>query len=175
MARIALALGADVPVCLAGKAALVGGVGERLAPAPPLPRAFLVLANPGSPLATARVFAALGGRFGEPARCPDRIETMADLAAILATRGNDLEAPARELVPAIGTALDDLAGEPGCLAARMSGSGPTCFGLFAGPDQASRAASRIAERRPGWWVAAAPLIDCVEAQPPIAGRTNARR
>ena len=51
---IAATLGADVPMCLAGRAALASGVGEILRPAPPLPPCAILLVNPGAPLATPR-------------------------------------------------------------------------------------------------------------------------
>ena len=163
LARLALSLGADVPVCLSGRAALVAGIGESLTGAPALPATYLTLANPGEPLSTARVFAAfgaaLGERFSRPAPFAGAPGSASELAAELARRGNDLEAPARSLVPAVGAVLEELAGEPGCLISRMSGSGPTCFGLFADAGEAARAAARIAGRRPEWWVVDAPLLD----------------
>ena len=64
---LAARLGADVPMCLAGRAALVSGVGERLAPAPPLPPCAILLVNPGIPLPTPEVFARRHGAFS-PAR-----------------------------------------------------------------------------------------------------------
>ena len=66
LARLGLALGADVPVCLFGRAAFVGGIGEELTAAPPLPRAALVLVNPGMALSTATSFA----RARAPSRHP---------------------------------------------------------------------------------------------------------
>ena len=41
----------------------------------------------------------------------------------------------------------------------MSGSGATCFGIFAAAAEAKAAARRLARRRPASWVAAAPLLD----------------
>lgn len=151
LAALALELGADVPACLLGRPARLRGVGERLEPLAGLPALDLVLANPGRPLATAAVFRELGGRFGAP-----RAEPVAprDLLGALRRSRNDLEAPARRLVPEIGAVLAALAAEPACALARMSGSGPTCFGLFPDAASASAAAARIAARQPGWWVAA---------------------
>jgi 4-diphosphocytidyl-2-C-methyl-D-erythritol kinase len=61
---------------------------------------------------------------------------------------NDLEAPARKLVPEIGEVLDALAG---ARLARMSGSGATCFGLFDSPAERDAASARIAASHPYWW------------------------
>ena len=149
LAAIASRLGADVRVCLAGRPARMGGVGEVLGPAPRLPRCGLVLVNPGVPVATAAVFRARTGAFSAPAVLPESWADAAAMAADLARCCNDLEAPARALCPAIDTVLDALASAPGCLLARMSGSGATCFGVFPGPAEAEAAAAALA--RPHWW------------------------
>ena len=145
----AAALGADVPVCLAGRTARMGGIGELLTPAPALPRFGLALVNPGLPVATAAVFRARIGAYSPPAALPEGWADAAAMAADLARLRNDLEAPARALCPAVGDVLAALAARPGCLLARMSGSGASCFGIFADPDLAEQAASALA--RPGWW------------------------
>lgn len=153
---LALRLGADVPICLGGRAAFVGGIGEELSAAPALPEAALLLVNPGSALATPAVFRAREGAFSAPARFESAIADAASLAAVLAERRNDLTPPAQALCPAIGTVLAALAAAPGCRLARMSGSGATCFGLFDDAAAAARAAPALA--RPGWWVTPARLV-----------------
>lgn len=158
MKDLALGLGADVPACLGGACAFVGGIGERLRPAPPLPPAWLVLAYPGVPLATAAVFAGRAAPFSRPAPFDDVPTDAAELAALLAARRNDLTEAAAARAPAVGEALAVLEAEAGSLLARMSGSGATCFALFAGAGEAQTAAQRIATAHPGWWVAAAPLL-----------------
>ncbi|MBP7001562.1 4-(cytidine 5'-diphospho)-2-C-methyl-D-erythritol kinase [Amaricoccus sp.] len=150
-----VALGADVPVCVEGRAARMRGVGEALAPAP-LPAFWLALANPGVAVSTAAVFAGLERRDNPGMEAVPRFAGAADLAAWLARQRNDLEAPALRLAPAIAAARAALAAQPGCLLARMSGSGATCFGIFAGAGAARAAAAAIARAEPGWWVAAAP-------------------
>lgn len=154
---LALALGADVPVCLAGRPARMAGIGERLAPAPPLPAFWLVLANPGAAVPTGAVFAGLQG-FGGPVGLPAAgFRDAADLADWLHGQRNDLAAPARRLCPAIDAVLAALAARPGVLLARMSGSGATCFGLCAGEAEARAAAAALRGGGPGWWSAAAPV------------------
>ena len=74
----------------------------------------------------------------------------------------DLEDPARELCPAIDPVLSALDSQAECLLARMSGSGATCFGLFATAPAAMAAARRIAEEQPSWWVVAAPLLSAAD-------------
>jgi 4-diphosphocytidyl-2-C-methyl-D-erythritol kinase len=147
--RIAGRLGADVPVCLRNRPMRMRGVGEILTPAPALPPCGMVLVNPGVPLATASVFRARSSGFAQEVVLPSGWETADALAATLCTVGNDLEAPAISLVPAIGEVLRAIAAVRGCLLARMSGSGATCFGLFASAEAAEAAAAELA--RPGWW------------------------
>ena len=153
-----LALGADVPVCLAGTPARMTGIGEALGPVPPLPAAWLVLVNPGVAVSTPAIFRALARRDNAPmpASLP-RLKTAADLAAFVAMQRNDLESPAIALQPVIAQVKTALTAQPGCMLARMSGSGATCFGLFADPLSANAAARALQAAQPGWWVADAPM------------------
>ena len=156
--EVALPLGADVPVCLAPRAAWLGGIGEDVAPAPPLPEVAVVLANPGVALPTALVFQRRTGAFSTEARFDAPPRGAAALAALLAARRNDLTDAAVALVPEIGDVLRALAATPGALLARMSGSGATCFALFAARSDADAAARLIAQRQPRWWVRAGQLF-----------------
>jgi 4-diphosphocytidyl-2-C-methyl-D-erythritol kinase len=158
LAKLALTLGADVPVCLAGTAAQVGGIGEKIDPAPALPKAPLVLVNPLKPLSTPAVFKARSGDFSKPARLTSVPRDASDLAEALAARRNDLTDAAIGLVPEIKIILAALAAQPGCLLARMSGSGATCFALFARAEDANAAAAALSAAKPGWWVAASQLL-----------------
>ena len=148
----ALALGADVPVCLDSGAAYMAGIGEALSAPPRLPPCAALLVNPGVPVPTGPVFAARRGPFSERARFEESPADAPALAALLAARRNDLEQPALAQVPAIGRVLRRLAAAPGCLLARMSGSGGTCFGLFEDEARAARAAAAIARDHPAWWL-----------------------
>ena len=155
-----LGLGADVPVCLAGRPARMSGIGDQITPlAAALPPAALVLVNPGQALSTAAVFTALARHDHPP--MPPSLPSFADaatLAAFLAAMRNDLETPAIRLAPVIAEVRAALAAQPGCLLARMSGSGATCFGLFADHSAAETAARKITRDAPHWWVAAAPVL-----------------
>lgn len=153
-----MTLGADLPVCLAAPAPCrMRGRGEHVHPLPPLPEIGLLLVNPGLPLPTPAVFAALARRDNPP--MPERLPDWPEAAAFCAWLGamrNDLEAPARRLLPAIGAILAAIAAQPGCLLARMTGSGATCFGLFPDPAELSAAARALAA--PGRFVAATRVL-----------------
>lgn len=158
-AEAVLALGADVPVCLAGRPVRMTGIGEGLAPLPALPEVWLVLANPGVAVSTPAIFRALARADNAPLpRDLPRLKTAAELAAFLTMQRNDLEPPAITLEPVIARVKAALTAQAGCLMARMSGSGATCFGLFADPLSAHAAARAIRAAEPGWWVADAPLL-----------------
>lgn len=152
-AEAVLALGADLPVCLAGRAVRMRGIGERLAPVPALPALPALLVNPGIGVSTPEVFSALSRADNPP--MPDIPAGLADAASLarwLGGQRNDLEPPACRIAPVIGEVLDRLRAMPGCLLARMSGSGATCFGLFPDSVAAGLAAGRLRAVRPNWWI-----------------------
>ncbi len=145
----ALSLGADVPVCLASTPCRMAGIGEILTPAPNLPPFGIVLLNPGVAVATAAIFRARTGAFSPAPNLPSAWRTAAAMAADLTILQNDLEHAAIALCPPIADALSALRATPGCLLARMSGSGATCFALYDTPAQAESVARHLT--RPGWW------------------------
>ena len=150
--EVAHNLGADVPVCLDSRAAYMGGIGEALSAPPPLPPCGVLLVNPGVPVPTGAVFAARRGPFSAADRFCETPKDATALASLLRGRRNDLEPSARAQVPAIDRVLARLAAAPGCLLARMTGSGGTCFGLFADEAAVVVAAGAIAREHHGWWV-----------------------
>jgi len=153
LARIGLALGADVPVCLYGRTARVSGIGEAVAPAPALPPLGLLLVNPGVAVPTPAVFAARTGAFSAPATLPGAFRDANALIAALGATANDLTGPALKIAPVIGDVLAAIEACDGCLLARLSGSGATCFGLFATEGGAEAAARALARDHDGWWIA----------------------
>jgi len=148
LAEVALPLGADVPACVASRPCRMGGIGEALAPAPELPAFGLLLANPRVALETPAVFRARGGAFSHVAALPAGWCDAAALARDLAGLGNDLEPAAMALCPPVPEVLAAMRALPGCLLARMSGSGATCFAIFADPGAAQRGAAALPA---AWW------------------------
>jgi 4-diphosphocytidyl-2-C-methyl-D-erythritol kinase len=151
------ATGADVPVCVAGRARLMAGIGERLGPPLRLPSLFAVLVNPGVPVATAAVFKHLDlppGQERPGSAHPSVGDTLTPetLKSLLADTRNDLEAPAIALAPAIAEALSAVRKTPGCRLARMSGSGATVFGLYDDGRAAVAAARHLRAAHPPWWI-----------------------
>lgn len=146
---IALALGADIPVCLRSVPARMQGIGEILAPAPRLPTFGMVLVNPGVAVSTPAVFKARQSGFTPPPMLPALWPDAAAMAADLGRCTNDLQAAAIALQPIIAEVLACLGVLPGALLARMSGSGATCFALFPTPAAAQAAANMITQK--DWW------------------------
>ncbi len=160
----ARATGADVPVCLDPQPRIMRGIGEVLSGPVRLPALHAVLVNPGVPVPTGAVFAALArSRAGAP---PPSIDddpasqcveagcepSFAALMDALILSANDLEAPALALFPPVAESLSALRAIASCRLARMSGSGGTCFGLFATASDAKDAAAILQHDHPGWWV-----------------------
>lgn len=146
------ALGADVPVCMHGFPTRMSGIGEVLDSVPQLPLCWLVLVNPGVGVSTPAIFGQLSEKENRPMPevLPD-FGSCRDFAAWLGWMRNDLEAPAMRVQPVIATVLSALRAQKGCLLARMSGSGATCWGMFETEEQAQDAALSIAQDRQGWW------------------------
>ncbi len=158
LSRLGQSLGADVPVCLFGQTARVRGIGEHIAPVPELPDIGLLLVNPGVGVSTAAVFSNRQGAYSRPADLPASFETAASLVDFLSHCRNDLLAPARQLAPQIDFVLADITQRPDCLFASLSGSGATCFGIFADVATAHAAASALQGERPRWWIHAGKFL-----------------
>lgn len=150
-------LGADVPVCLSARTARVRGVGDHIEPVSTLPEIPIVLAWPGHPSNTARVFGAFRER-GAPFRAPvplcEGFEDLHNLTEGLKDTGNDLLPFACAQVPEISPLIARMAIQPGCRLARMSGSGSACFGLFAREEDSIAAALALSKDYPRAWVRA---------------------
>ncbi len=147
-----LQLGADVPVCLNCAPARLRGVGEILDPAPLMEEVPIVLIHPGKPCNTAQVFAHYLGEFRNPQTLPHDLRAFEDFVLFLRNCSNDLYPTACDIVPEIKNIVHVLESHKGCDLARMSGSGSTCFGLFASVEDAKNAAQEIAAENPDWWV-----------------------
>jgi 4-diphosphocytidyl-2-C-methyl-D-erythritol kinase len=154
-------LGADVPVCLSDKPQRMKGIGQSLAPVSGLPEFHLVLINPRVEVPTPTVFGGLEEADNAP--MATEIPSFAngwDLVAWMHLQRNDLEAPAIAQAPVIRDVILALSRTPGCMLARMSGSGATCFGVYETAEEARAAAAQVGKAEPGWWVRAARPLGC---------------
>ena len=143
-----LSLGADVPVCAMGRAARMSGVGETVERVD-LPPLRTVLVNPGLEVPTPAVFRALDRVTNAGHGALPSFATPKTALDWLAAQRNDLQDAAISLAPGIGDVLAAIR-QTGARVTRMSGSGATCFGLYATRGAAADAAAGL--RRDGWWV-----------------------
>lgn len=154
LAEVSRVIGADGPMCLQARTAWAEGIGDILTDEPKVPSLPVLLANPGVPSPTGAVYRAYdaggAGRADRPGNPPSW--SLPGVVAWLATQRNDLEAPAVDLQPEIGRALNALRQQEGVLLARMSGSGATVFAIFKSLGEARYAAASLKVRYPGWWI-----------------------
>jgi len=152
--------GADVPVCLDPRPRIMRGIGELLSEPLALPPLPAVLVNPGVALPTKAVFAQWKPAAKPAAALDPALANLASrdrLLQFFAAQSNDLEGPAIALAPVIADALAALRAQAGCLFARMSGSGATCFAIFSSADEAVAAEKLLPAEQPAWWVKATTL------------------
>ena len=142
-------LGADVLACLASRTLMMQGIGDELSVVDDTEPVHLLLVNPLRPVLTRDVFA----RFDRPFSAP----LGNALPSVFACR-NDLQQTATQIVPEIADILTVVEKQDGCILARMSGSGATCFGLFSNADETTRAQQIIRSAYPRWWVQATHTI-----------------
>lgn len=163
LAEIGIAIGADVPVCLKARPAVMSGVGEIVEDAAPPPPSGVVLVNAREGVSTPAVFAAWTAPFSDIAgwETPDIFDAF---ITSLAERKNDLFEPARSVSPVIDEVLAAIKADDRCALARLSGSGGTCFGIYPDAGAADAAAQRIRSAHPGWWCVATTFRD---TQPPV--------
>lgn len=144
--EIGATLGADVPFCMLGGLARVGGIGEKLASIPGPPSIPLAMVTPGGGLSTPAVFKAWdnGGYPIIPVDMPALGDALVrgDLDLAQRLSHNSLEAPAIRLMPEIGRIIETFRSS-GARFVRMTGSGSTVFAAFDADDQAKAVAARI--------------------------------
>ncbi|XAO70824.1 MAG: 4-(cytidine 5'-diphospho)-2-C-methyl-D-erythritol kinase [Acetobacteraceae bacterium] len=156
---LAQELGADVPVCLAQRPARMRGIGEDLSAAPAMPPFHLLLVNPGIAVSTPAIFTSWRvnhERFRQEVDLPAAWPDLDALISFLNQTTNDLQDPARSNYLIIDQVLTLIVSSPGCRMARMSGSGATCFGIFAAAEEAEQASHQC--RAKGWWAEAGPAL-----------------
>ena len=146
---IAIGLGADVPMCLAGRPLIARGIGEEITPLA-MPALPMVLANPLAGVSTPAVFKALASRHNPPLALA---AVPADWLDAIGRLRNDLEPPARVLCPDIAVLTEKLAATDARVV-RMSGSGATCFALYRSDEAAEAAAAMLSEQHPHWFFTA---------------------
>lgn len=163
LCEIGLTLGADVPACITKQSALISGIGEIHRPLQlPCSSPSVLLVNPNIPLSTQTVFKQFQedrATFTPSFDHPLQWTMWSDFCSYLRKQQNDLELPAIRHVPVIQDIIHLLETQTDCLLARMSGSGPTCFGLFKTEAAARLAAKALRLVMPTVWLQQSTLLD----------------
>jgi 4-diphosphocytidyl-2-C-methyl-D-erythritol kinase len=166
-----LEIGADVPMCVTCQPARVRGIGQDILPLT-LAELSIVLVNPRIQVATPSVFKNLKIKDNPAlADLPQDLSNPAQLIEYLSMQRNDLQSPAIALAPIIATALSEIA-QSGAKIARMSGSGATCFGIYASTAKAQSAARDLSHAHPDWWITAATLNGPLDVSPQVIRATT---
>lgn len=143
--KLAKSLGADVPACLYSKPVLMSGIGEKLR--------FIeiknnldfgvVLINPNFQLSTKEVFTKL--KLTKKKIKKEKFLEINNLNEFykISKLGNDLKSAALNIVPEIGTAFKLFKNVDDCICSGMSGSGPTCYGIFKSREKALKFKNNI--------------------------------
>ncbi|MBB4006957.1 4-(cytidine 5'-diphospho)-2-C-methyl-D-erythritol kinase [Allorhizobium taibaishanense] len=164
---LALSLGADVPMCLAGVPLRAQGIGEDLTPLATMPHFGLVIGNPLKSVSTPAIFKALTRRDNPPIGALPAGHDPAEWIATLKSLRNDLQPVAESLCPEIGD-LCQMIARTGPLMVRMSGSGASCFGLYANRAAALAAEKTLLSEKPDWYFQAGQTISASSVTKPTA-------
>jgi 4-diphosphocytidyl-2-C-methyl-D-erythritol kinase len=140
--EISLNFGSDIAFFFEGKASIVKGRGEVIENFPEFKAITALLINPRIHLATKEVFQKFDGNFSK--EIPTENLLKKDIFDLIKDFSNDLEKPAISIVPTIFEILEKLKNS-GAKIAKMSGSGATCFGIFADEKKLDEAAKSFPE------------------------------
>lgn len=143
--------GSDVPVCLQGKAAFMLDSGTKIIPTVlPLEKIYILLVNPKVPLLTAKIFQGVTD-YEKPQALPEQFKIAKDLFSFLNKRKNSLVSKAIHELPIIEDILNTLKVTEGKVVS-MSGSGATCFALYANEEIVNKAKQVLQHKYPDFWV-----------------------
>lgn len=131
MASLGLEIGSDLPFFFSSGQVMVGGRGEIMVETDFPTDYSLILVTPNMGLSTAQSYRALKRGLTTStikfnlAHC----RTVEEFVSSLISSGNDFEEVHQKSIPVLGEIADSLM-RHGAQLARMSGSGPTMFGLY---------------------------------------------
>jgi len=145
LAEIGATIGMDVPFFFNGPIALAQGRGEMLTKLDALSQFWVLLVNPGFETSTAWVYKNLNLRLTKNGDC-NKIARL-KVRNIASRLHNDLETVTAATYPVI-TRIEEALMAHGAAGARMSGSGPTVFGIFEDENGCRAAAAGLSGN--GW-------------------------
>ena len=146
--NIAMKIGSDVPACLYNKNVFFSGYGQILSKAPKLPTFFALLINPGKELSTKNIFNMYKKKNSK------KINNNFEYDKFffwVKKQNNDLQEYSQKILPEIKQMLNFLNRSQNCLVSRMTGSGPTVFGIFKKKIDAKKINILLKKKHPHWW------------------------
>ena len=151
-------LGADIPVCMDWRLQRMQGIGEKNSFVVSPDSLWIVLLNNGDRVPTSTVFQSVTqNEFSGLVNIP-RLNEKNIFINFLKSTSNDLEKAAIRNFPIIDDLINSLNLTSGCLVARMSGSGSTCFGLYEKKDEAEKAKKHLLNKFPNAWIKVAKIF-----------------
>ena len=153
-----LELGSDVPVCLSNSFQRLQGVGSKTTLLPRPAPMWIVLANPGVKVSTAKIFGFLRNKDNQGLEPLENQTDKDSFLHYLKRQRNDLQDVTCGLFPEVSLMLKVIRGTSNCQLCRMSGSGATCFGLYTEKEFSTRAVDEITKNYPSCWAVSAPLF-----------------
>lgn len=150
---ICIKLGADVYMCMNNTPKFISGIGEEIA-STTLPGFYLVLINPLTGISTLDIFASLklADKYKSSVDNYNDFPNLGALIEFLKNKANDLADAAISFCSEIRDILELFNQQPKCLYQNLSGSGATCFGIFANYEDATAAAKNMALAKPSFWI-----------------------
>mgnify|MGYP000397999203 CR=1 FL=1 len=153
--KLAVQLGADVPVCLVSRTSHMCGIGDEINPLNLQSEFHILLVNPGVSISTPDIFnhyASLGQDFDSQRLISNNEIHLPLIMSVLKDSRNSLQASTCALNNQVLDVLCVLEQTDGVLLNRMSGSGATCFALYKTLNDCARAAEEVQRYNASWWV-----------------------
>jgi len=145
--KLAMEIGSDVPACLYNKNVFFSGHGQILSKAPKIPQFSILLINPRKELSTKKIFSLYKSKKSK------KISNLKykNFFSWILKQNNDLQKYSEKFVPEIKEMLIFLNSSKNCFFSKMTGSGPTVFGLFRKKIDAKKLNLLLKKKHPKWW------------------------
>ena len=145
--KLAMEIGSDVPACLYNKNVFFSGYGQILSKAPKIPPVSVLLINPCKELSTKKVF----NIYKKNKLIKKSNFIYKNFFLWILEQNNDLQKYAEKFVPEIKEMIKFLSSSKNCFFSKMTGSGPTVFGLFRKKIDAGKVNLLLKKKHPKWW------------------------
>ena len=145
--KLAMEIGSDVPACLYNKNVFFSGYGQILSKAPKIPPVSVLLINPCKELSTKKVF----NIYKKNKLIKKSNFIYKNFFLWILEQNNDLQKFAEKFVPEIKEMIKFLSSSKNCFFSKMTGSGPTVFGLFRKKIDAQKVNLLLKKKHPKWW------------------------